>query len=392
MSWRKKPGRISALLSLGAGAALLLFVFANVTPATEAEPQRPDRPADLSKLPIPEELPVDPMAVAKISLPAPPSPKFSAPESAPEPTVKIEPLRPADPAEKAEPAPKLEPLRPTEPEVQAKPELEVSPIKPRKPEAKPAEPVAEIKPLKKTVREKPSVQPRKPEPKPETVVEPAPEYTVKPMEPRHTEPAPEPEMPPVAKPEPKAQSETVQVSVQTRGAVVREGRALLRLLEHGSGPTIEIAWPPGNGARRQLYRSLTQCYGMQAILIDGHGNLFRQSGERGRKWEINLDRFSGFVRQPAGFIAGEEQRLGEDIRRYHGLGYGTSLVRVFPRHVDAVLLGGLQKLLGGKYKTSGLIRATYRMSGEKLFIDGIETDGRPVEGRIVFSGRRGCRT
>ncbi|MCG8511549.1 MAG: hypothetical protein MI741_20235 [Rhodospirillales bacterium] len=398
MALRNKAGRISALLSLGAGAVLLLFVFAKAMPVSKPDPDRSE-PPDPTEMIQATEIPFEPVAVSSVALPPPPMPEAPAapppPEPEPEPAVTVEPLKPSEPVAEPEPALKVEPLRPQKPNAKAKAEIEVEPLKPTEPKGKTVEKVLEIKPLKKALREKAEIVPRTPEAKPEPVVnaEPKPEYRVKPIQPK---PEPRREIvkktEPAHEPAPESEPETVRVSVQTRGQIVKDGRALLRLLEHGSGPTIEIAWPRGQGARQQLYRSLTRCYGMQAILMDGHGNLFRQSGERGRKWEINLDRYSGFVRQPAGFVAGAERRITDDIRRYHGLGYGTRLVRIFPRQVDAVLLGGLQKLLGGRYKKAGLIRASYRQAGGNLYVDEIETDGIPVDGQIALAGRRGCRT
>ena len=132
---------------------------------------------------------------------------------------------------------------------------------------------------------------------------------------------------------------------------------------------------------------------MQAILMDGAGNLYAATGERGRKWEINLDRYSGFVRQPAGFIASEERASAEAIRRYHGFGRNQGVVRVFPRQVDSVLLGGLQQVLGENYRHTKRIRASYRQDGRTLYVEGIEADGMRVDGRIAFNPKRGsgCR-
>ena len=129
---------------------------------------------------------------------------------------------------------------------------------------------------------------------------------------------------------------------------------------------------------------------MKPILMDGSGNLFSREGARGQKWEINLDRFSGFVRQPAGFVAPEERGEADAIRRYHGLRFGTNIVRIFPRRVDAVLLGGLQQILGDGYRRARNIHGTYRQIGDKLFVEDIVADGVPVAGRIAFASRRRC--
>jgi len=285
----------------------------------------------------------------------------------------------------------VKPIQPTEPEPKR-----AQKIKPMEPAAKPEKVVAKpkvLKPLEK--KEKPvprpvEVKPRKPL-KVAKVVEKTPA-----IKPRQPQPRPKPrteKIEPKPAPKPAPKPETVHVSVHTSGQVAKEGRALLRLLEHGSGPTIEIAWPKGSSSRRNLYRALSGCYGMQAILMDGAGNLYAAKGERGHKWEINLDRYSGFVRQPAGFIAPEERASAEAIRRYHGFGWQRGVVRVFPRQVDSVLLGGLQKVLGANYRSTKVIRGTYRQDGSTLYVEGIEADGMKVDGRIAFNPKRGsgCR-
>ena len=61
----------------------------------------------------------------------------------------------------------------------------------------------------------------------------------------------------------------------------RTGGALLRLLEHGQGPTIEIAWPQRVDARRALYRQLSQCYGVKAALLTGGAKLYANAGHGG---------------------------------------------------------------------------------------------------------------
>ncbi|MBE0529634.1 MAG: hypothetical protein IH626_02335 [Rhodospirillales bacterium] len=178
---------------------------------------------------------------------------------------------------------------------------------------------------------------------------------------------------------------TVHVSTQAGGAVAQEGRALLRLLEHGSGPAIAIAWPSDTGQQTRLYQVLARCYGMRSIVMDGQGILYVADGARGHRWELNLDRFSGFVRQPLGFIAPEERAQAAAIRRHHTLDGSAGVVRIFPRRVDAVLLGGLRQVLGDSYGDARAIHAVYRLEGSRLFVEHIERDGVVVDGRIAFA-------
>lgn len=185
--------------------------------------------------------------------------------------------------------------------------------------------------------------------------------------------------PPVEKPK----ARIVQVSITDHSSEAKGGRALLRLLEHGSGPTIEIAWPDGRSARSSLYGLLRDCYGMKTALMDSDGGLY-VSGV-GRKWRPDMDRFSGFVRQPSGILPPGEGKEAGVIRRRHGLGLDSTIVRLFPRRIDAVLMGGLQSLLGGRYQNSKIIRASYRQVGSRLFIDNVTANGAVVRGRISFS-------
>lgn len=368
-------GTLSGLITLAAGVILVLFVFFEDRPDERAKPRIVQN--EIAAKPIPLELPKpefsDEAAVATVTLPPPPAPP--APKALPVAEPAVKPMIPV-PAPQPEPAASVKPLKPIE-----------------KPQPKPVEAKPKVlKPLEKKAKAAPrpiEVKPRKPLEAAKAPVKPAAVKPPKRLEPLHPSPR---KLEEVKRPEPEptpVQPETVHVSVKSTGSIAKEGRALLRLLEHGSGPTIEIAWPTGGSQRRSLYRALSGCFGMQAILMDGAGNLFSAKGQRGQKWEINLDRYSGFVRQPAGWVAPEERARADAIRSYHGFGWQKNVVRVFPRQVDSVLLGGLQQILGADYRQVRHIRASYRQEGGILFVDGIEADGMKVEGRIAFNPKRG---
>ena len=102
-------------------------------------------------------------------------------------------------------------------------------------------------------------------------------------------------------------------------------------------------------------------------------------------WEINLDRYSGFVREPAGRLSLEEQRQARSIRNHHGGLRNAASVRVFPRRVDALLLGGLRQIVGEAYQGATNIRASYSMAGPRLWVQYIWADGHLVPGRIDLS-------
>ena len=126
-----------------------------------------------------------------------------------------------------------------------------------------------------------------------------------------------------------------EVEVVVNVKAVRTGRQLLRILEHGEGPVIEIAWPRSSAQRERLHGVLQRCHGMRLALIDRAGGLYLDAGPRGNKWPIDLDRFSGFVRRPNGHITSAERRDAERVARYHHGLPATTPVRLFPRAADA---------------------------------------------------------
>ncbi len=171
----------------------------------------------------------------------------------------------------------------------------------------------------------------------------------------------------------------------------RTGGALLRLLEHGKGPAIEIAWPGSPDRRLTLYRTLTRCYGMQAAVLDGKSRLFAAADPPGQPWDVDRDRISGFLRSPQGAAIPEETAAFARIARHHGLS-GWRPVRVFPRDVDAALLGGLAQLLGPRYASARSITAAYDLRATGLLLDGFRVDDTPVPGGIALVPHRpGCR-
>ena len=274
---------------------------------------------------------------------------------------------------------------------------------PRQAEAEPA--IAPLTPRPRAVLPAPAqvIEPLRPEPVPETTPEVA--APMRPTPPAPTPVAPVPEVPApatVALPGdvedalPESDAEVAAAAVAstaaTSEAAVAEGRALLRILEHGSGPAIEIAWPAAPGDRAELFQRFRGCFGMRLALIDGQGRLYTGEGAPGQPPAIDLDRLSGFVRQPAGAMAAVERRQFEDMRAYHRIGSGLAPVRLFPRRVDAFLLGGLRQLIGESYMAAEVLHARYRLAGASVLVEAITVDDRPVAGRIDLgrAARGGC--
>lgn len=171
------------------------------------------------------------------------------------------------------------------------------------------------------------------------------------------------------------------------------GRVLLRILEQGDGPMIEIAWPADVGIRRALYRRFVNCYGMRVALLDSRdGRLFLDEGARGRPWEVNLDRYSGYIRKPSGRFLAEEREQVARIHDHHQILLVGAPVRLFPRRVDAFLLGGLRQMVGPRYGQANAIRATYLLEGGRVLVEGVSVDGRVFTGTLDLSPVAGrCR-
>lgn len=371
--------------------SLLVGIVAVLILASEIEPRKLDTPKiRFAKTPQSESRPeaskpsAAAVPIARLQLPPAPvrAVTAAAPRAEPKPAVRpVVPLRAETPPSSApRQTPRPAPPPPATPPKAAEPKRRViTPMKPAKPDPAPQAPAAEPSRL---------------------VVTP-----MKPAEPRPTPPS-EPvtrKVAPVVTKAAKAQRDVAAIAPQNParrnparpfdGSENRAiGRALLRMLEHGKGPTIEIAWPESQLGRQRLYRRFIQCYGMRAAVLDSTNKLFDGRSNPGVSWNIDVDRFSGFLRSPAGEPIRQESRRFAQIAARHDL---TSWrpVRVFPRNVDAVLLGGLEAVLDKRYQSSGKIRGTYKLIGAKVLLTAITVDGREVAGRVDLSGvaARACR-
>ena len=192
-----------------------------------------------------------------------------------------------------------------------------------------------------------------------------------------------------SKPQEPVQKKTVPLTLPNE-ATLAKGRVLLRVLEHGKGPNIEIAWPQGHAGQKWLKDQLERCYGMAKAVMNNKGELFTLNQSKGQAWELNLDRYSGFVRQVSGRSTSEELRVAAAIRAHHGLGQGGDVVRLFPRSVDARLLGGLKQIIGKGYEQAKSIRATYALQGSEVWVSAIHVDGASVSGQVSLGRGPEC--
>jgi hypothetical protein len=344
------PGRIAIVGILVLVALAWMLADASDRPTLPMPPK-----AETLQPPMPPAIPME-----TVDLPPPPAPAAAMASADPAPKARaVTPLQAsAPPAEKPL---TVTPIRAAAPAPQPVPTRAVEPLKPSDEIEKAEDTADELTPLK--AEPKPTA---KPEPKAEPA--PRPERSV-------AEAKPEPQ--PVPQPDLKKAAD--------------EGRPLLRLLEIGEGPSVEIAWPASAAERRHLYRVFRQCYGMEIAVMDTGGRLYGEAGPAGTAWDINMDRYSGFVRQSSGGAALEEHETARQIRLRHGIG-GEATVRLFPRAADAILLGGLKQLIGSGYAGNVRIRARYEVSGWHVGVSGLSVDARPVAGRVDLSAaaRRNC--
>ncbi|MBT5081706.1 MAG: hypothetical protein HOK21_25390 [Rhodospirillaceae bacterium] len=188
---------------------------------------------------------------------------------------------------------------------------------------------------------------------------------------------------PTVKPQQSLATDTVSAITDPVDAAT-QGRVLLRLLEHGSGPAIELAWPQDAAERAELYRRFRDCLGMRVALSRRVGELFVAKSPPGQNWQLNGDRYSAFARQPTGRLTTAEREDLRAIARRHGLSPRSPALRIFPRQVDAQLLGGLDRILAGGYGRSKQIRARYYLRKHTILLRDIQVDGRPIAGSVAL--------
>ncbi len=363
--------------------------------AGEPPPQSPSPPPDAPSLAqIVPALSVELVEISEPSAPhVTPTPRAPAPPAPPvqvrAPTVPVEaavpqPLAPSQamlkPASQ-EPVKEIVPLRPTPAAVKAEvvpsvlhpdpaPAREVVPLTPTPSRMKPESPVAQHAPPQEEKAE-PEATPLRPTPLPQLAPE-----VMRVKAPLPTVPAPK---------RAPAKSAPPPAPAVNTAAVMGEGRAFLKILEQGAGPGIEIRWPSEAAQRDRLYGALVQCLGMRTGLLDGDGRLYLADGQKGQPSTLDGERYSGFVRRPEGAIAREEEREIARVRGYHQVRASASAARIFPRRVDAYLIGGLRGLVGDSYLKTKSIRASYRMKNGVPIVDQIIADGRRIEGSVDLS-------
>lgn len=384
------PARRSAggIASVGLMLALAAVLATKIASQPDSAPAKVETEPSQRQEASAEANAVQPlMALASVALPAPPTPAAAqAPKIAAartEPTPDSDPAAPP-PRRALEAAPSEEPAHPAPKAASATPEPPVAALEapaeaPRpalpshpatKPTQAPPDPPAEPKRPALTAS---AGTPRQPaaQPPPNAAAEPA---TPR-LEPQPARAAGAPSTVPQSRP---AEVETT----------IADGRALLRIFEHGEGPSIEIAWPANRDERQRLFDLLSRCFGMQVAVTDGTAAIHTIDPATHRVAALDLDRLSGFVRVIQGEPLPGELRAIEQVGARFGA--GGNAVRIFPRRFDALLLGGLSRIAGPSYRKGSAIRARYALDGGRVVVTSVSVDGRLQAGGIDLTPASRC--
>ena len=155
---------------------------------------------------------------------------------------------------------------------------------------------------------------------------------------------------------------------------LEKGRVLLKKLEYGKGPQVEVSWPKELAQKQVLYSVFTKCFGMKTAGLNSSNQLFVKSSGGNRALTLNMDTTSGFIREIHGDISRGERDEIIQIEQKHPYQTFESFVRIFPRHVDASLLQGLHLVLGDVFSKAKQINASYRLNGYDVEVSEISAD------------------
>ena len=170
----------------------------------------------------------------------------------------------------------------------------------------------------------------------------------------------------------------------------KNGKTLLRMLEAGKGPSITLSWPSDRNNRETVYSLLKKCHSMKTVIYIENKGLYRGDEPPGSAWDLNPDAVSTFIRRPSGGFSAEEYEVIASINARHSLNGGVP-VRIFPRFVDAALLGGIRRLVGNTYSGAKRITADYFSDGNEIGLMNIVADDVGIPGRFVLPNFKMCR-
>ena len=354
-----RPGSASVALSLAVVVWLVQLIWPQIetlhkdqTHASQSKPM----PLQMTAVQPPPAVP------AAVRLPQPPPPPISAQASAPQHLPTSVPSLPV----------KTEAPQAAVPQSHLAAEAS-APLQPS--ETNEADPAAAYPPLRPTVPTARVVSPSQPLLKSEEEAT-SPKVDLLKVSASRVHPAPREEV--------TVASEAVYVSP----ANVKAGRTWLRILEHGEGPEITIAWPTGQKGAA-LFSSMVRCYGLTIALHGKDGRLYADTGLQGEAWDLNLDKYSGFMRQVGTWHTPAERQLIQAIHVRHR-GLRGMPVRLFSRRVDAQLLAGLGKVIGEDYADATSIRASYVLRAGRLFVENVYVGNKAISGKVDLSPAARC--
>ena len=168
------------------------------------------------------------------------------------------------------------------------------------------------------------------------------------------------------------------------------GAIALRLIEHGQGPDIQIMWPADISQREEVWTRLTQCMGMIIARLSPNGKLYRLKDPAGQSWSVETDIWSGFMRQADQPATRDEAGLWQAIDGRHGLSRSVQSVRLFPRHMDSVFLGGLSRHIGQPLNQVSHVSAAYTARQNGVLLTDIRINGTDIPGHVWLISPHGC--
>lgn len=158
----------------------------------------------------------------------------------------------------------------------------------------------------------------------------------------------------------------------SRPEIERRGAALLRLAEIDATTEIEIAWPESEAETNALFHAFHRCLGMRLANFEAGRGLQIEGGG-------DPELYSGLVRFSRGRLGVEERRM---LRRSEL--HGGQPARVYPRPLDARLLGGLTEIFGVS-RLSGPLTGRYRLQGGKLLVTQLVLDGTAARRPLLLA-------
>ncbi len=168
----------------------------------------------------------------------------------------------------------------------------------------------------------------------------------------------------------------------------RSAGDVLRRIEAGEGPGLEIAWPSDPASRLHLTRVLSRCHGMATILMGEEGGWNLE--DAGSPWRFVPTVHSGFVRTVAETTLLPRDRASIARARRDAQFRTAPVRRVFPRHQDIALLSGLSRVIGEALSDQMSLRAAYEVGPLGVRIGNVTANGRSHQGGFTLPAERGC--